>query len=86
MTITTDPGVIPDEGEWDMTDEMYSPQPHNDCDHFRIPKQQEDFENNEVRNDRINPREPEHFNYKFIKSKAGPIYLNEFNGSDSAAL
>ena len=35
---------------------------------------QDDFINQEIIEDQEDPKEPSHFDYKYIKSKAGPLY------------
>lgn len=38
---------------------------------------QEEFTNTEIQEDAEDPREPGHFDYKYIKSKAGPLFKQE---------
>ena len=33
-----------------------------------------EFTNNEIKEDQEDPKEPSHFDYKYIKSMAGPLY------------
>ena len=38
-----------------------------------------EFINQEIRHDKEDPKEPSHFDYKFLKSKAGPLYTSKEN-------
>ena len=44
------------------------------------------FENTEINEDSQNPREQSHFDYRYIRTKAGPMYENEYQDKDEAAL
>lgn len=44
-----------------------------------MPFEQEQFDNAEIIEDSQNPREQSHFDYRFIKSKAGPSFENEYD-------
>jgi hypothetical protein len=43
-----------------------------------------DFINQEILEDQEDPKEPGHFDYKYIKSKAGPLYKTQ--GEDNTLL
>ena len=42
-----------------------------------------DFINKEIINDQEDPKEPSHFDYKYLKSKAGPLYKGDQKESDN---
>jgi len=35
--------------------------------------------NQEIQEDKEDPKEPSHFDYKYLKSKAGPLYKTKDN-------
>ena len=35
-----------------------------------------DLINEEIKADRENPKEPNHLEYQYLKSKAGPLFIN----------
>jgi hypothetical protein len=74
LTICTSPGGIPQDTEWDMPDDQYLPDPAVVSDSSFATTVQSNFENQEIVEDMLDPREQNHFDYRFIRSKAGPLY------------
>ena len=70
--MTTNPGNIPEEREWDMPDDII----------YHSKAYASEFTNEEINEDLTDPREPAHFDYRFLRSNAGPIFEGEF-GADS---
>ena len=71
--MTTDPGGIPADREWDLPDDVvYQPKSYN-----------EEFTNEEILEDLKDPREPAHFDYRFLRSEAGPIFEGEYSTEQS---
>jgi hypothetical protein len=74
LSIKTDPGRIPEDREWDL--------PENIEELIKNMEQttqdkQEQFTNAEMIEDSREPTETMHFDYRYIKSKAGPLYKNK---------
>ena len=74
LTIKTDPGSIPEKHEWDLPENIESL--IKDMERTTQDKQ-EPFTNQEMIEDTREPTEAMHFDYKYIKSKAGPLYKNK---------
>ena len=75
LVMTTNPGNIPSDREWDMPDDIiYEPKTYL-----------EEFTNEEINEDSKDPREPAHFDYRFLRSGAGPLYEGEHTLDQSSA-
>jgi len=57
LTICTEPGGIPQDTEWDMPDEQYLPYPAVQSDSSFSTVANENFENQEIIEDMLDPRE-----------------------------
>ena len=71
LTIVTPPGGIPKEKEWDINEEAVVPYTDSDG------RWEDSFDNQEICEDSTAPRAQVHFDYRFIKSYAGPVYPPE---------
>lgn len=71
LTIFTHPGRIPEECEWDMIDDnRITPGKFKRFAH-------EELTNEEFHDDMVDPKYPNHFYYRFIRSSAGPLLSRE---------
>jgi len=68
-----------------MPDEQFLPQMRtsygdSDSDVSSVSiKTQQNFDNQEIIEDTLDPREPTHFDYRYINCKAGPMYDGEYD-------
>ena len=74
LTIITDPGSIPADTEWDISDNSAAHACNHSDSKSEATRHRDDFINPTIERDMADPKDPSHFDYRFIRTKAGPVY------------